>query len=682
MGAAASGDRRRRRRSRLRGRLAPPLVRRPPAALPGRRRARRRRHLEQARRPERRAGRDRAAGVVARSARSGRGRDAGPTSRHSPRSSSPWADAVPTEVTGRRACRALVVGRPAGCRCAPLPSRRPGCALRSCGSASAGEGERAVDLWARVEGIDLAEHPPTVSASFDGVDLPAQGSVDATAERWAGTRFQSAAAGAVRVVAPARAGRLRRVGGGGRRPPRGPRSTCRLRSAAPPVPEPAVLGVALDGDRLVVHLDRPAEGLRLCGPGHGRARGARTRRHDRLRHPARPVRPPGVAAHRRLPPGPPRRPGRGRRRGGSGFRSRSSASDTGYACCRRVDGSRRAPPRAAPRRRRARVLRAGATAGGVRRRRAGRPIPTAGTSRASPAVRPPTPRWRSSRSCAVGVPSSPRPGGSSTTGTPRRAGARPVVIGSREWYDVLGTARVLVTNTEPEEWYRRRPDQLVVQCFHGYPSKAMGRSQWEARELPPRRMAVMRRRSVDTWDLISTPTPEMTSVYREQYGYAGPAAEHGYPRDDALRRADAEEVRALTRRRLGVRPDQTAVLYAPTWRDHLATRPRAAAMSEHLDVDAAAAALGDSHVVLLRGHRFHAPGASRPGCRRRDRPPRGQRADPGLGRRGPRLLLAAVRLRPDRAADGVPGAGPRRLHLRACAASCSLSWRRRRVRSS
>ena len=36
-------------------------------------------------------------------------------------------------------------------------------------------------------------------------------------------------------------------------------------------------------------------------------------------------------------------------------------------------------------------------------------------------------------------------------------------------------------------------------------------------------------------------------------------------------------------------------------------------MWEHLDVDAAAAALGESHVVLLRGHRFHAVTASRPG---------------------------------------------------------------------
>jgi CDP-glycerol glycerophosphotransferase (TagB/SpsB family) len=192
-------------------------------------------------------------------------------------------------------------------------------------------------------------------------------------------------------------------------------------------------------------------------------------------------------------------------------------------------------------------------------------------------------------------------------------GSRPVVIGSREWYDVLGTARVLVTNTELEEWYRRRPDQLVVQCFHGYPSKAMGRSQWEALRLPPRRVAVMRRRSVETWDLISTPTPEMTAVYREQYGYDGPAAERGCPRNDALTAASADAIRESTRRRLGVGPDQTAVLYAPTWRDHLATRPRAAAMSEHLDVDAAADALGDSHVVLLRGHRFHTPGPSRRG---------------------------------------------------------------------
>ncbi len=59
------------------------------------------------------------------------------------------------------------------------------------------------------------------------------------------------------------------------------------------------------------------------------------------------------------------------------------------------------------------------------------------------------------------------------------------------------------------------------------------------------------------------------------------------------------------------------------------------------------AALGDSHVILLRGHRFHRPRSRRRG-RRRDRPSRDQRPRAGLRRRGARLLLAPVRLRPDR----------------------------------
>ena len=49
-----------------------------------------------------------------------------------------------------------------------------------------------------------------------------------------------------------------------------------------------------------------------------------------------------------------------------------------------------------------------------------------------------------------------------------------MLLRSRQWYDALASARVLVTNTELEEWYVNRPDQLVLQTFHGYPSKAMG----------------------------------------------------------------------------------------------------------------------------------------------------------------------------------------------------------------
>ncbi len=68
---------------------------------------------------------------------------------------------------------------------------------------------------------------------------------------------------------------------------------------------------------------------------------------------------------------------------------------------------------------------------------------------------------------------------------------------------------------------------------------------------------------------------------------------------------DAPQVREQTRRHLGIAPDRTAVLYAPTFRD-------AAQFALEPEVDRIAQALGDSHVVLLRTHKIDA-GAHRTG---------------------------------------------------------------------
>ncbi len=193
------------------------------------------------------------------------------------------------------------------------------------------------------------------------------------------------------------------------------------------------------------------------------------------------------------------------------------------------------------------------------------------------------------------------------------SGAEPVLLRSRAWYDVLARAACIVTNTDVEPWFRRRPGQFLLQTFHGYPSKAMGRDQWLAKDYGPARIREFRARGVDTWSTILTPTPEMTRHYREQYDYRGPAFEHGYPRNDDLVLPEADRRRVATRRVLGLADDQVAVLYAPTWRDHLASRPRAAEMTDFLDVEAASRALGDRYVLLLRGHRFHTPATTAAG---------------------------------------------------------------------
>lgn len=186
-------------------------------------------------------------------------------------------------------------------------------------------------------------------------------------------------------------------------------------------------------------------------------------------------------------------------------------------------------------------------------------------------------------------------------------GATPLLFRSREWYDVITRASYVVTNIELEKWFRRRPGQQILQTFHGYPSKAMGLGLWRARGLSPHEIQSQLERTSGVWNTLVTPTAEMDQYYRRDYAYDGRILSLGYPRNDALVGESAIRLREETRERLGIRPDQRAVLYAPTWRDDLATNFRAAEAVHHLDVNQAAVALGEDYVLLMRGHRFHAP---------------------------------------------------------------------------
>ncbi len=197
--------------------------------------------------------------------------------------------------------------------------------------------------------------------------------------------------------------------------------------------------------------------------------------------------------------------------------------------------------------------------------------------------------------------------------TPVPEGAVPVLMHTREWYRVLGTATYLVNNIDFDRWFRTKPGQRFLQTFHGYPAKSMGIRLWRAKQFTPRRIELELGRTSRDWDLILTPAPEMDVHYRVEYDYDGEIESSGYPRDDALLAPDADEVRERTRRLLGIAPHQTVVLYAPTWRDDQATNYRSATMTRHLDLESATTHLGEEFVFLMRGHRFHAQGTDRSG---------------------------------------------------------------------
>jgi CDP-glycerol glycerophosphotransferase len=185
-------------------------------------------------------------------------------------------------------------------------------------------------------------------------------------------------------------------------------------------------------------------------------------------------------------------------------------------------------------------------------------------------------------------------------------GGVPVVLFSRDYYRAMTTSKYLCMNVDPDRWFRARPGQRMLQTFHGYPAKSMGVRMWTAKGFTERRIQLELGRTSRDWTLILTPAREMDVHYRTEYRYDGPIHSAGYPRDDAIVDTGAAARRTATRERLGIRPDQKVVLYAPTWRDDQATNWREAEAVHHLDVAEASRRLGEDYVVLMRGHRFHA----------------------------------------------------------------------------
>jgi CDP-glycerol glycerophosphotransferase len=187
---------------------------------------------------------------------------------------------------------------------------------------------------------------------------------------------------------------------------------------------------------------------------------------------------------------------------------------------------------------------------------------------------------------------------------PLPPGARGVLIGSWEWYEALGRSRYLCTNIDFERFFERRPHQRFLQTFRGYPNRAMGIPLWRSEGYTEQLIAAECERRARAWSSIVVADAFGEDLYRRAYRYQGDALVTGYPRTDALVHPPAGR-RDRVRERLGLTPDASVVLYAPTWRDDRATGEWSARLFDELDLERLAAALGPQHTVLLRGHPYN-----------------------------------------------------------------------------
>ncbi|MGW1258363.1 bifunctional glycosyltransferase/CDP-glycerol:glycerophosphate glycerophosphotransferase [Streptomyces sp. NPDC002513] len=179
------------------------------------------------------------------------------------------------------------------------------------------------------------------------------------------------------------------------------------------------------------------------------------------------------------------------------------------------------------------------------------------------------------------------------------------VLGSPAAWDVLARARFLINNANFADGVVKRPGSVHLQTQHGTPLKKMGvdQSTYPVVAAASGSFAKLLTR-VDRWDYNLSSNPHSTRMWERAFPGSYETLEYGYPRNDVYYTATADDV-ARVRRELGVPEGRTALLYAPTHRDH------ATGFDAPLDLAAFCEAIGDEYVVLLRAHYFYDRGTAR-----------------------------------------------------------------------
>jgi CDP-glycerol glycerophosphotransferase len=174
---------------------------------------------------------------------------------------------------------------------------------------------------------------------------------------------------------------------------------------------------------------------------------------------------------------------------------------------------------------------------------------------------------------------------------------------STAYFRRLLSADVLVANDIISKHLVKGPRTTYVQMWHGTPLKLIGHDErahaYSGAAAHVKRMV----RDVAKWDFLVSPSAECTRLFRSAFGYSGEVWETGYPRNDILSSPEAGRIRTRVREQLGLHPEATVVLYAPTWRDDDKTEEGRFQQSVMPDLALLEEALPPGARLLMRTHK-------------------------------------------------------------------------------
>jgi len=172
-----------------------------------------------------------------------------------------------------------------------------------------------------------------------------------------------------------------------------------------------------------------------------------------------------------------------------------------------------------------------------------------------------------------------------------------VYPGTMRYFRVLARSKYLINNVNFPDDIIKRTRSIHLQTQHGTPLKKMG---LDLQDYPVGANGMSFKKLLercDRWDFSLSSNRFSTLIWERVYPCSFESLETGYPRNDRLCNATDSDVQ-LARTALGIRPGQTAVLYAPTFRDYQrGLRPM-------LDITRLARELGPDTVLLARAHYY------------------------------------------------------------------------------
>jgi CDP-glycerol glycerophosphotransferase len=178
-------------------------------------------------------------------------------------------------------------------------------------------------------------------------------------------------------------------------------------------------------------------------------------------------------------------------------------------------------------------------------------------------------------------------------------GGTPVVRFSRQWYELLESSAYLVNNGFFPSGFRKQPGQTYVQTWHGTPLKRIGHDG-PTGHLNLSRLAALNQEPAE-WDALLAQNDFAAQVLPAALRYKGGVLSLGCPRNDSLV-TEGSVRRTEVRQMLGLSNDQTAVLYLPTWRDHITDFKKPHGHVDLLEPSILRTALDGDWVVMRRSH--------------------------------------------------------------------------------